>query len=256
MNILILGAHSGESKASRCISFLVDNTLAIDAGALTSSLALKDQKKINSILLTHAHFDHIKDIPLLALNSFRMKTRINIYALPQVNSTIKNHLFNGRVYPRLQELPAEKPTVSFHRIVPFQERIIEKLRVMAIPVNHHGSTVGYQVRDTEGKALFYTADTGPGLLDCWQHVSCQLLIIETTLPNDEEEFARETGHLTPSLLLTELKVLQQVQGELPRIVVVHNDPLMENQVKEELAEVATALGAPITIAREGMRFKL
>jgi len=256
VNVNILGAHNCETTAARCTSFLIDGTLAIDAGSLTSSLSLKDQKRLKAVLLTHVHFDHIKDIPLLALNSFRMNTKIKIYSLQTVNATIRNHLLNGHVYPRFQELPPESPTISFHRIIPFKERKIENYRVLALPVNHTTRTVGYQVSDVDGKALFYTADTGPGLRECWQHLSFQLLIVETTLPNSHEDYARLTGHLTPNLLLAELTALRQIRGELPRIVVVHRDPLLENEVKEELAEVAGVLKTTITVATEGMRLKL
>jgi ribonuclease BN (tRNA processing enzyme) len=256
VNVTILGAHSSETTAARCISFLIDSTLAIDAGALTSSLSLEEQKRLKTVLLTHAHFDHIKDIPLLALNSFRMNTRIQIYSHQAVHTTIQNHLLNGHVYPRLQGLPAENPTISFHRIIPFRERKIENYRVLALPVNHTESSLGYQVSDVDGKALFYTGDTGPGLRECWQHLSFQLLIAETTLPNGYEDYARLTGHLTPNLLLAELTALRQLRGELPRIVVVHLDPLLEDEIKEELAEVAGVLKATITVATEGMRLKL
>lgn len=258
MKIQILGSHSNESKTSRCISFLVDNVLAIDAGALTSSLTLENQKKIKSILITHTHFDHIKDIPLLALNFYRMEKVINIFALPSVNSTIKNHLLNGAVYPQLHEIPGEKPTVRFHSIATFKARMIDNYSVTAIPVNHHGKTVGYQISDSKGKTFFYTSDTGPGLKHCWQHISfsCELLIIETSLPNSYEEYARETGHLTPKLLLKELLTLKRVHGRLPQIVIVHNDPLLEHEIKEELEEVAERIKTSITIAKEGMRLRL
>lgn len=256
MEIKILGAHSNESKTSKCISFLIDNVLAIDAGGLTSSLSLKEQRKLKSILLTHDHFDHIKDIPLLALNFYRMKKRIRIYSRPEVFSTIKEHLLNGQVYPELQEIPLEEPTVNFSPIVPFRKHKIGKYIVTAIPVNHHVNTIGYRVRDDTGKTFFYTADTGPGLYDCWKNLSCELLFIETTLPNSYEDYARKTGHLTPNLLFAELTMLQELQGGLPRIVVVHNDPLLKNKLKREIAEVAKSLNTPITIATEGIRFRL
>ncbi|UCH43884.1 MAG: MBL fold metallo-hydrolase [Dehalococcoidales bacterium] len=49
---------------------MVDNILALDAGAITSSLSLADQQKIQAILLTHQHYDHIRDIPTVAMNLY------------------------------------------------------------------------------------------------------------------------------------------------------------------------------------------
>jgi cAMP phosphodiesterase len=256
MKIQILGAHSSESKTARCISLLIDNTLAIDAGGLAASLSLAHQKRLKTILLTHAHFDHIKDIPLVALNLYRMNASTSVYSLPEVSRIIIEHLFNGKVYPLLHELPTDKPTLKLHSLTPLRERKIENYRVLPVPVNHDGNTVGYQVRNDEGKTLFYTADTGPGLSDCWRRLSFQLLIIETTFPNSYEDYARETGHLTPKLLLAELIGLRKIKGNLPRIVVIHRDPFLESKVERELVDVSAALDTPITVAREGMRFIL
>lgn len=122
MKIRILGAHSSESKTARCVSFLVDDTLAIDAGGLAASLSLANQKRLKAILLTHAHFDHIKDIPLVALNLYRMNTSVKVYSLTEVSAIIIDHLLNGEVYPLLQELPTHKPTVSFHDLTPLKNK--------------------------------------------------------------------------------------------------------------------------------------
>ena len=256
MKIRILGAHSTEAKTARCISILIDDTLAIDAGSLAASLSLAGQKKLKAILLTHAHFDHIKDIPLVALNLYRMNAAIGVYSLPQVGSSIVKHLLDGRIYPLLQELPVEKPTVTFHDVSPYQERKIEGYSVLPVSVNHDGNTVGYQISDAAGKTMFYTSDTGPGLGECWRRLSFQLLIIDTTFPNSYEKYARDTGHLTPSLLYAELTDLRRIKGSLPRVVVVHRDPLMETKTAKELEEVASSLGIPITLADEGMRLNL
>ena len=63
MNIRILGAHNVESRTTRCISLLIDNTVAIDAGGLTSGLSISAQQRLKALLLTHQHYDHIRDIP-------------------------------------------------------------------------------------------------------------------------------------------------------------------------------------------------
>jgi phosphoribosyl 1,2-cyclic phosphodiesterase len=68
MEIRILGAHNVESANTRLTSVLVDGVLAMDAGALTSSLTFAEQEKVSSILLTHCHYDHVRDVAAIALN--------------------------------------------------------------------------------------------------------------------------------------------------------------------------------------------
>tara|TARA_Y100000310_G_scaffold215713_1_gene216645 strand:+ start:381 stop:644 length:264 start_codon:yes stop_codon:yes gene_type:complete len=74
MKIQILGAHICESQTSKLTSLLIDDVLAIDAGGLTSSLSFEAQQKIKAILLTHQHYDHIRDIPTIAVNRFLHET--------------------------------------------------------------------------------------------------------------------------------------------------------------------------------------
>jgi phosphoribosyl 1,2-cyclic phosphodiesterase len=69
MELEILGAHNCESKDAKLTSLLVDGSVAIDVGSLTSSLSLDAQKMVRAILLTHRHYDHIRD-----LATFGMKT--------------------------------------------------------------------------------------------------------------------------------------------------------------------------------------
>ena len=46
MDIKLLGTHNTESRDTRLVSLLIDGVLAIDAGALTSSLSFEDQLKL------------------------------------------------------------------------------------------------------------------------------------------------------------------------------------------------------------------
>jgi ribonuclease BN (tRNA processing enzyme) len=256
MNIRILGAHNCESQTTSCICFLIDNTLAIDAGGLTSNLSISEQQKLTAILLTHQHYDHIRDIPGIALTLSLRGTSIKVYSTANVCTTIETHLLNGKVYPQFQLLPAAKPTISLNIIEPYQPQKINGYIILPVPVNHIDTTTGYQVTNSHGTSIFYTADTGPGLSDCWQHVSPQLLIVDVTVPNSYEEFARKTGHLTPNLLKEELQIFGTYKGYLPQVMAVHMDTWLEPAIREEIAAVARDLNIPITVAQEGMELNI
>jgi len=253
MDIKILGAHNSETETTGCICLLINDTLAIDAGSLTSTLSISNQQKIEAILLSHQHYDHIRDVPAIALNLSHHGSSIDVYATPEVSAVIETHLLNGIVYPKFHELPQAKPTVQFKLITPYETFRFNGYQILAVPVNHGDTTVGYQVSDAEGKSMFYTADTGPELLDCWQHVSPQLLIADVTVPNRYGEFARRTGHLTPRLLGEELAIFRELKGYLPQVIAVHMDATLEQEIKNEIVAVAETLHTSISVAHEGMK---
>ena len=256
MNIRFLGAHNCESPDSKLISLLIDGVLAIDAGALTSSLSFGAQQRIKAILLTHHHYDHIRDIPMIAMNLFLRQSTINVYSTPPTYDALVRHLSNEELYPDFRQKPPQEPTLRFTTIEPGELLQIEGYSVLAVPVSHGIPTVGYQITSPDGRVVFYTGDTGPGLADCWQQVSPQLLIIEVTAPDKYTEWAAEGGHLTPSLLQQELISFQEVNGYLPRVVAVHMSPHLENEIAAEIAAVAETLGSLITLGYEGMKLSL
>ena len=256
MNIQVLGAHNCESQDSKFVSLLVDDVLAIDAGGLTSSLSFSAQQKLKAILLTHRHYDHIRDIPAIAMNLYLRNASITVYSTQPVYDALVTHLLDGNLYPNFLEQPPENPTIRFNIVKPRQTIKLEEYSIVAIPVNHTGQAVGYQVTSPDGKTMFYTGDTGPDLTDCWKLVSPQLLIIEVIAPNRYEDFAREVGHLTPDLLKQELTTFQKIKGYLPQVVTVHMNPDLEKEIEAEIVDVNATLNNAITLAHEGMKLQV
>ncbi len=256
MKIQVLGAHNCESQNSKFISLLIDDTLAIDAGGLTSSLSFSAQQRLKTILLTHQHYDHIRDIPAVAMNFFLRETTINIYSIPAVYDALATHLLNNKLYPNFLERPQGNPTIKFTVIEPGKIEQIEGYSILAIEVNHLIPAVGYQVTSPDGKIVFYTGDTGSGLTGCWEHISPQLLILDVTVPDRYRDFAQKSGHLTPGLLEQELVSFRELKSYLPTVVVVHMDPRLEKEIETEIAVVAKALDSPINLAYEGMQLYL
>ena len=162
----------------------------------------------------------------------------------------------GMVMPRLRQPIASGPAIQFKVVEANRPEQIGDYSVLAVPVNHSVPTVGYQITSADGKVVFYTSDTGPGLADCWQQVSPQLLITEVTAPNRYEEFAHRSGHLTPSLLGQELDCFRELKGYLPQVVLVHMNPLQEKAIEAEIAVVTSSVNTTIQLGYEGMQIHL
>ncbi len=256
MKIKILGAHNIESADTRGISLIIDDVIAVDAGALTSGLTLAEQQNLKAVLLTHQHYDHVRDIPALGMNFYLHENTIDIYSTQPVYEVLKTHLLDDVIYPDFMTKPPEKPAIRFHALEPGQTTSVAGYTVIPVPVNHAVSTVGYQIISTDGKKVFYTADTGPGLTDCWREVSPDVLIIDLTGLNKYNDFALQSGHLTPSLLRPELESFKRIHGYLPRVITVHMNPLDEKEIIAELVPVAKALDIEIQPGYEGMEIEI
>ena len=256
MKIKVLGAHNYAGQNLRMVSLLIDDVLAIDAGALTSSLSPDAQRKIKALLLTHHHYDHLKDIPALAMCLAFGGATTRIYSIPTTLDILARNLMNDEIYPDFRKKPEQNPAIIFNKIEPHKAELIEGYTVLALPVSHSIPAVGYQVTAGDGKTVFYTGDTGPGLAECWRQVEPQLLIIEVTYTDKHIEQAYRAKHLTPALLKQELESFKKIKGYLPRVVAIHMTPDMEEQIAAEVAAVAQELDCPIPLAYEGMEISI
>ncbi len=256
MKIKVLGAHNCESSVTRLVSLLIDDVLALDAGSLTSGLTFAAQQKLKAILLTHQHYDHMRDIPALAMNAVFYETNVNVYATQAVRDALETHWLNGVTYGQFLEKPAGKPIINFTTVEPYKATRIAGYQVLPLPVSHSVPATGFQITGPDGEKLLYTGDTGPGLSDCWEHASPDLIITEVTAPDRYIEFGRKKQHLTPGLLKEELISFRKQKGYLPPVVTVHMNPRQENEIATEITLVADELKASISLAYEGMLIQL
>jgi cAMP phosphodiesterase len=253
MEIHILGAHSTEAGGLRLVSFLIDGVLVLDAGGLTSSLSLSEQQQVRAILLTHHHFDHTRDLVTFGANGATFPQSVDVYALNQTIDVVISCLLDGKMYADFSKWPSkEKPFLQLRVIEPLQRYNIQGYEVLPVPLQHTVPSVGYQVTSKDGKSLFYTGDTGPGLETCWQYISPQLLMIEVSGINKSQDFLKSVGHLSAGLLKEELIQFRHIKGYIPRVVVIHIPSQFQNEVEQEVKEVARELGIGIDMGYEGM----
>jgi cAMP phosphodiesterase len=208
----------------------------VDAGSVSEGLMDTEQSKIRNVLLSHAHFDHIKGLPLLADNMAgrTLGGAIKIWSLPEVADDLSRHIFNDVVYPDFTRLPTpEEAPLAY---APFEDEtpiMVDGLHVMSVRVNHTVPAVGFIVRDKESAFLF-SGDTSE-TRRVWEVGAKEPLLraafIETSFPNDLKEVAKVSGHLTPEMLHREFVKLGR--PDIP-VYIYHLKPSYHDLIASEL----------------------
>src|SRR5271169_1755292 len=105
MKITFLGAHNCETVSTGMMSLLVDDRIALDAGALTRNLNLDTMFKIEAVVLTHGHFDHFRDVPALGMNLFLNGRSLDVYGSRETRQILADHVLNGTIYSSFFDSP-------------------------------------------------------------------------------------------------------------------------------------------------------
>ena len=256
MQLRVLGAHNVETRNTRMESHIIDGVLALDAGSLTRSLTQEELQGIRAIILSHRHFDHVKDLLPLGIAIRNAGVTIDIYAIQDTVDSITETLMTGRLFPDfLSEPSAESPTFRMHTVEFYRPFSVLGYEAMAVPVPHSVPAAGFQISTSE-LSLFYTGDTGEGLSAAWEHVQPDVLLSEVTFGSENSAGARASGHLTPRLLLKVLDRFRELHERVPQVIVSHINPAWENAVRQELAEMTEATGQAFVVAEADMTFEL
>jgi ribonuclease BN (tRNA processing enzyme) len=237
MKIRVLGCSGSIAAGSRTTSFLVDRDILLDAGTGVGDLPLDELAAIDHICISHSHLDHVLSIGLLADSVLRIRSAdkrppIVVHALPQTIAALREHIFNGVIWPDFTRLPnAEHPTLAFE---PFQVGDVLELngrRIEVLSAAHTVPAVGFAVLHPNG-AWVFTGDTGPNpkLWERLRGLNVRHLVIETAFSNDESAVAKISGHLCPATLGPELA---QLEGPVD-IGITHIKP---GEVEAVMAEI-------------------
>jgi cAMP phosphodiesterase len=217
---------------------VIDNTVAIDAGSLAMAASEIQKKQIRDVVLTHAHLDHIAGLPLFIDDLFAsLENPICVHAAPEVIEILERDIFNWRIYPRFSELKNKNGAVMEYQ--PFEsgsEFSVKHLRIKAISVNHKVPTVGFIVSDTK-TTFALTGDTAK-MDEFWEAVNAEknlsALLIECAFPNELQELAEISHHLTPDILKQELEKFRQ--KECP-VYVVNIKPMYFNEIIQQIEKL-------------------
>ena len=235
MNIKILGCSGGKTIERSPTSFLVDDTLLIDAGTVLNKLDKNELLNIDGLLLTHAHFDHIADLPFMALTFLEeKKNSFNVHASRETTEWVFSHIFNNKIWPDLFAVSRENSGVlhwnTFEHLETFK---FGNYEVISIPVNHTVPTNGFIIDDGDNSFAF-TGDTyitNEFWEYCNRKVNLKAIIVDVCLPNEYLDTAEKVLHLTPNTLSDELKKLQSTEIT---VFISHIKPALRDTVIDQI----------------------
>jgi ribonuclease BN (tRNA processing enzyme) len=238
VQVKIIGGHGGVTKNYSATSYLIDDSLLIDAGSVASGLDIVDQLKIDHILISHAHLDHTKDLAFICDNCFGLKDKpFEVYTHKTVHNAIKDHLFNETIWPDFSILPnKENPTMRFNEIESEKSLTLGEYKVTPVYVKHPGDAMGFII-EKDDVAILFTQDTA-ATDRIWEvgHTTPNLKAIfcEVSFPNSLQNIADISDHHTPSTMKEELK-------KMPKDIPVYLGHLKPNY-QEQLIQEITDLG--------------
>jgi cAMP phosphodiesterase len=249
---LLPTAPADRSQTQPLTSFLINDHIALDAGSFGFALSADQMADVHHVILTHTHLDHLASLPIAIAEVYpKLRQPMRVYATPHVLDAVRKHLFNGVIWPDFSQLklPTGQGTaMEFHPIHPRQTFTLEGLRFTAIPVNHAVPTIGLIV-ESEDAALAFTSDTSH-TEEIWQEANrrpnLQAVFIDCSFPDEFEQLAAKSGHLTPSMVAKEAAKLTSPTA---KVLCVHIKPDTREEVLAQLHAHRAKRMSPIEIGK-------
>jgi ribonuclease BN (tRNA processing enzyme) len=247
---LVPSAASGSPDESFqfLTSYLINDTIAIDAGCVGLYRGPHEQARIRHVLISHSHIDHLASLPILLENVFDGSPNcLIVHGNDAVLDCLRKDIFNDRVWPDFLRISATGPPfLKLSRLEPGKTIELEGLRITPVMVNHVVPSCGFVVED-DSAAVVFPVDTGP-TEEIWERANrsanLKAVFLEACFPNSMLGLANVSRHLTPSLFAGEVRKLKRPAT----IFAVHIKPGLRSQVVGELH----ALGLPnLEIAQPG-----
>ncbi|QUV89315.1 3',5'-cyclic-nucleotide phosphodiesterase [Chloracidobacterium aggregatum] len=228
-----------DPRSQLLITFVVNDCVAIDAGALAFHLTGEALLSVQDIVLTHVHLDHIASLPFIFSEMFAsIRTPVRIHATAADIERLRRHIFNDVIWPdftRLRNAHGELLTfVPFTWREPFR---VAGLRLTAIPVTHTVETAGLIIEDGQGRCVAFTSDTGV-TDEFWEALNAlprlDAVFVDVAFDNANEVVAKASCHLSPRLLVGELAKLRRPS----QVLAVNLKPFCREQVQDEVRALA------------------
>jgi ribonuclease BN (tRNA processing enzyme) len=250
MRLTVLGkSPSWQDAGGACSGYLVeaeDACLLLDCGSgvFGKLREVRDYGDVDAVVLSHLHGDHILDlVPYASALTYgpRRPRRPRLVAPPGGRGALRRLAVAAGMSEEHME-----GAFALEEYDPSRGVEVGPVRVRFQPVPHFMPTHAISVA-VDGARLTYSADTSPSADLCTFASGTDLLLIEATIPQPEEEGPR--GHMTPR----EAGEHGRMAGA-KRVVLTHiSDELDAERARHEAEE---GFGGPVEVAHGGAIYRV
>ncbi len=241
MRIRMLGSSTKDAARHQYVaSYLINDSVAIDAGCLGFNGTPQEQELVRHVFLTHAHADHTASLPIFVENAWTGSgTCPLIHGSRETLDGVQRHIFNDVLWPDFVALSRVMPPfLELHTLESEVAVEADGLRVTPVTVNHLIPTFGFVVSDGNS-AVIFGGDSG-ATSRLWEVAhetpGLKAVFLEASFPNSMKRLAETSCHLTPEMFGAEV-------AKIPpgvKIVAVH----LKVRYRTDLIRELSALGLP------------
>lgn len=235
-HLFVLGSSGGKAKGRHTMCIYLPPSILLDAGNVFS-LDEEDLLKVNHIILTHSHLDHLVDIPFLIDYTYNLREKpLKVYGLPQTIEALRKNIMNWDIWPEFGSLKlplTEEYAIEYAEIYPGYELEIEDYKILPVMSKHTVPTLSLIVKK-EGRGFVYTSDThrNPALWHIIQEdKEIKVVLVDVSFPSYMSKIAYASLHNTPQSLNEDIHILSR---NSVRVYAIHIKPAYELEVVEEL----------------------
>ena len=236
---------------STCI---INEHIAIDAGALGTMVPAATQDRVSDIFLSHCHMDHVMSLPFFLEQRDLVKNAVpTIHAHAACIDALHKHFFNDLIWPDLGRIEREEGVqfCRFEDLAVGATATCHGVQVTSLQLSHTVPTFGFLVSDSSAVVAFISdTEYSPSWVQVLnRRPKLTGVFLECTFPTRLQWLAEKSKHMTPD---DTARFMRQWDGDLPRIIINHAKPNLLSEVQSELE---AALDGPFEMLKTGQRYE-
>jgi ribonuclease BN (tRNA processing enzyme) len=238
MRLTVVGSGTSEPQRETPASGILVETeqaaVLVDCGqgVVRELLGIRDPRELDAIVVGHMHADHY--IGLISLRYLMpwngIADRLAVFLPPGGRARI------GELASAISERPDFfDDAFTILEYDPADEIQIGDMTISFVPGQHYVPAFGFAIRDSDGRRLMISGDTGPTDDLVAAARGADVFVAEATLGSPDEDDERR-GHLTAEEALD-----IAARAGVPRTVLVHYPAALRERIEALCARVPGAV---------------